>query len=154
LAPSYTLGGAFIGLLGGGGGGGGGAPPDVAKQLRRHRNSAATEFARIQRATANEFACLLWQLLRNRECCGKKFRREVVIDPFTVDFCCVDLKLIVEVDGKDHFTDEGMAADRRRDQYLTELGYAVLRFPGYEVLSDSRLVYDQIAKTIAEIRGC
>jgi len=127
---------------------------DVAKRLKRHRNSAANEFARIQRATANEFACVVWQLLRNRGCCGEKFRREVVIEPFTVDFCCVALKLIVEVDGKDHFTDAGMAADHRRDQYLTERGYIVLRFPGYEVLRDSRSVYDQIAKTIGEIRGC
>jgi len=127
---------------------------DVAKRLKRHRHSAATEFARIQRATANEFACMVWQLLRNRGCCGEKFRREVAIEPFTVDFCCVALKLIVEVDGKDHFTNAGRTADRSRDQYLTELGYVVLRFPGYEVLRDSRSVYDQIAKTIAEIRGC
>jgi very-short-patch-repair endonuclease len=59
-----------------------------------------------------------------------------VIAPYTVDFCCVALKLIVEVDGEHHFTNEGMTRDRDRvrDRYLTELGYQVLRIPGYQVV--------------------
>ena len=53
---------------------------------------------------------------------------------YTVDFCGVALKLIVEVDGAHHFTDEGRKHDRARDQYLREHGYVVVRISGYEVL--------------------
>ncbi|GAA5506243.1 uncharacterized protein HI_1162 [Novipirellula caenicola] len=92
-------------------------------------------------------------MVRNRRCCGEKFRREVVIEPYTVDFCCIALKLVVEVDGEHHFTDAGLASDRARDQYLMQLGYKVLRFPGYEVLRDPKAVRDRIAMTITEIRS-
>ncbi|WP_390621071.1 endonuclease domain-containing protein [Stieleria neptunia] len=61
-------------------------------------------------------------MLRNRRCRNQKFRREYPIKPYTVDFCCVDLKLIIEVDGKQHQTDEGRQYDQRRDQYLPSEG--------------------------------
>jgi very-short-patch-repair endonuclease len=48
----------------------------------------------------------------------------------------VVLKLIVEVDGKHHQTEDGRERDESRDQYLAKRGYAVLRIPGYEVLRD------------------
>ncbi len=56
-------------------------------------------FARSQRRSSNEFADLMWQCLRNRQVLGKKFRREHSIPPYTVDFFCAELGLIVEVDG-------------------------------------------------------
>ena len=101
---------------------------------RSRRDPEAIEFARHQRATANEFSQDVWQMLRNRRCRNQKFRREFPIPPYTVDFCCVALKLIVEVDGEHHQTDEGRQHDQRRDRYLAERGYQVVRIPGYEVL--------------------
>ena len=72
----------------------------------RARDPEAIEFARDQRATANEFARTVWQWVRNRQVCRQKFRREYPVPPYTADFCCVELKLILEVDGADHFTEE------------------------------------------------
>jgi len=92
-------------------------------------------------------------MLRNRRCCGEKFRREYSIAPYTVDFCCIALKLVVEVDGEHHFTDIGIASDRSRDQYLRQLGYTVLRIPGYQVLREPESVRNQVTKAIIEIRG-
>ena len=121
--------------------------------MAKRRNSEATALARLQRATANEFASDAWQMLRNRRCCGEKFRREYSIRPFTVDFCCVALKLIVEVDGETHFTEKGKQQDRRRDHYLRQLGYEVLRIPGYEVLRDPLAVRERIEATIVRRRN-
>jgi very-short-patch-repair endonuclease len=87
-------------------------------------------------------------MVRNRRCCGVKFRREFRVDPYTVDFCCVELKLITEVDGKSHFTDAVIAADRGRDEYLRRLGYEVLRIPGFDVLKEPGAVRDKIVKAI------
>ena len=120
---------------------------------KRRRNPEATAFARVQRATANEFARDVWQMVRNRRCLGEKFRREYTIGPYTVDFCCVTLKLIVEVDGEHHFQEQGRQRDQRRDCYLRRLGYEVLRIPGYDVLKDPIGTRQLIEKTIEVRRG-
>ena len=117
---------------------------------RLQRDHDAIRFARNQRATANEFSHDVWQMLRNRRCRNQKFRRECPVPPYTVDFCCVTLKLIVEVDGEHHHTDEGRQHDQQRDQYLAEQGYRVLRIPGYEVLRDATAVRRQIEQAIDE----
>ena len=101
----------------------------------------------------NSQAMFFWQMVRARRCCGEKFRREHVIEPYTVDFCCISLKLIIEVDGEHHFTDEGIAHDQVRDRFLEELGYRVVRIPGYTVLNDAQSVRKQIVDAIAEARG-
>ena len=93
----------------------------------------------------------MWQQLRNRRCEGKKFRREYPIPPYTVDFCCVELKLIVEVDGKDHLTPLGESRDQRRDKYLKENGYRVLRIPGYQVVKNPAKVMEIIRTVVQEL---
>ncbi|MEM6468391.1 MAG: DUF559 domain-containing protein [Planctomycetota bacterium] len=125
----------------------------MTERRKRSRNPEASEFARYQRASANEFSNDVWQMVRSRRCCGEKFRREHVIKPYTVDFCCVALKMIIEVDGKHHFTDGGIAHDQVRDRFLEELGYKVLRIPGYSVLRDPQSVRKQIVDAIADRRG-
>jgi very-short-patch-repair endonuclease len=117
---------------------------------RIRRDPDAIAFARDQRARANEFAQDAWQMLRNRRCRNQKFRRECPIPPYTVDFCCVALKLIVEIDGEHHQTDDGRQHDQRRDQYLAEQGYEVVRVSGYEVLRDPAVVRRRIEKAIDE----
>jgi very-short-patch-repair endonuclease len=109
----------------------------MKKQARRsQRDPKAIAFARDQGSHANEFATVRWQIVRNRGCRNQKFRREFPIPPYTADFCCVALKLIIEVDGEQHQTEEGRERDERRDRYLAQRGYALPRIPGYEVLQD------------------
>ena len=62
----------------------------------RGRTPEAIQFARDQRAMANEFAQTVWQWVRNRQVSGQKFRREYPVPPYTTDFCCVERKLILE----------------------------------------------------------
>lgn len=100
------------------------------------RSEESIKFARVQRKGSNEFAWTVWQWLRGRNCYRQKFRREVPIGPYTADFCCIELKLVIEIDGESHFTDEGREHDRNRDAYMTSLGYKVLRVPGYEVIRE------------------
>ena len=117
---------------------------------RSRRDPEAIAFARDQRVRANEFAQDVWQMIRGRRCRGQKFRREHPIPPYTIDFCCVALKLIIEVDGEPHQTDEGRQRDQRRDQCLIEQGYHVVRIPGYAVLRDPIAVRRQIERAIDE----
>ena len=126
---------------------------ELVRRQPRERNPETTQFARDQRAMANEFASEVWQMVRNRRCRGQKFRREYNIGPYTVDFCCVALKLIVEVDGEHHFTEQGREHDRKRDAYLRELGYEVLRIPGYDVLREPLRALSRIEQAIEQRRG-
>jgi very-short-patch-repair endonuclease len=113
--------------------------------MSRHRRSDSLsacdperiEFARDQRKQSNEFANSVWQMLRGWRMRGQKFRREHPIPPYTVDFVCLGLKLIVEVDGKNHYTKDGVLADDRRDRFLRGEGFEVLRISGYQVTQQS-----------------
>ncbi len=108
----------------------------------RARSPETIEFARAQRATANEFADTVWQWIR--QICKQKFRREHPIPPYTADFCCVELKLILEIDGADHFTPDGQERDRVRDEFLDSQEYRVVRIAGYKVLRAGREVLQKI----------
>jgi very-short-patch-repair endonuclease len=102
----------------------------------RIRNPEAIEFARDQRARANDIAQTVWQWVRNRGICRQKFRREDPRPPYTADFSCVELKLILEVDGAAHLTEDGQEHDRVRDELLAKQGYRVVRIAGYDVLRE------------------
>jgi very-short-patch-repair endonuclease len=67
----------------------------------------------------------LWRLLRERRLNGFKFRRQVPVGPYIVDFLCVGAKLIVEADGSQHAESRH---DKARDAYLEGQGWKVLRF--------------------------
>src|SRR5688572_28582056 len=116
----------------------------------RARSPNAIEFARSQRASGNEFASTVWQWVRNRHVCQQKFRREYPIPPYTADFCCVEWKLILEIDGPDHFTAAGQESDRVRDDFLKTQGYRLVRISGYEVLRAGNQVIEMIREQGAQ----
>jgi very-short-patch-repair endonuclease len=69
----------------------------------------------------------LWSILKNKQAFGLKFRRQTSIENFIVDFYCAELKMIIELDGEPHFTQEQADKDQKRDKRLIELGYKVFR---------------------------
>jgi very-short-patch-repair endonuclease len=77
----------------------------------------------------------LWEQLRNRTLEGFKFSRQVPIGSFIADFVCRKQRLIVEVDGATHSTDEEQAYDIRRTGFLKFEGYTVIRFQNDEILN-------------------
>ena len=87
---------------------------------------------------------LLWKLLRDRRLEGVKFRRQVPIGPYVVDFMSFRHRLILEADGPHH----DPAKDAERDAWLTQQGFRVLRFANAEVLNRSHLVLAQIVAAV------
>src|SRR5436190_18677187 len=87
---------------------------------------------------------ILWQILRDRKLGGWKFRRQVTIEPFIVDFLCAELKLIVEIDGCTH--DDRTNEDRSRDESLERRGFGVLRFWNEDVVYRENYVVQEIVK--------
>ncbi|HKG86581.1 MAG TPA: DUF559 domain-containing protein [Beijerinckiaceae bacterium] len=94
-----------------------------------------------QHATAAEEK--LWQALRGRRLAGLKWRRQVPLLAYTVDFLCVSAKLIIEIDGARHTIDAEY--DRRRTEELERIGFGVIRCSNVEVLGDIDRVLERIA---------
>jgi len=76
---------------------------------------------------------ILWSDLRAKRFYGLKFRRQVPIGSYVVDFACLENKVIVEIDGSGHTRKRNIQSDRIRDQKLEGLGFIILRFTNDEV---------------------
>ena len=87
----------------------------------------------------------LWFNLRNNRM-GVKFKRQVPMGPFIVDFVCMEKRLIIEVDGGQHQSNQDY--DHIRTKYLNTIGFKVIRFWNNQVLQELMLVlasiYDQL----------
>ena len=77
----------------------------------------------------------LWGILRNHQL-GVKFRRQHGIGHYIVDFYCPELKLIIEVDGESHFSEDAQAYDKIRGKFMLELGLTTIRFSNHEVMTN------------------
>ncbi|OGR89528.1 MAG: hypothetical protein A2992_03760 [Elusimicrobia bacterium RIFCSPLOWO2_01_FULL_59_12] len=102
-----------------------------AEPLRR-------EFSRILRKEQTDAEKTTWKLLRSRQFAGFKFRRQRVIGRFIADFCCLNPKLIIELDGSHHLDRKDY--DAVRTVYLGEMGFRVIRFWDNQVLNESEAV--------------
>lgn len=89
---------------------------------------------------------LLWRELRNRKLAGYKFRRQVAIGPFIVDFYCAECVLIIELDGSIHLENTVRVRDKRREKYLLKNGYRILRFTNDEINNN----LDEVLRKITE----
>src|SRR5450755_1728607 len=97
--------------------------------------------AKALRAKATDAEIKLWRLLRSRRLASMKFRRQVPIGPWIVDFVSFEQRLIVEADGSQHAESEN---DKRRDYDLSERGFRVLRFWNNDILLRSQSVLEMI----------
>lgn len=91
----------------------------------------------------------LWQRLRRKQLLGVQFYRQKPLGPFIVDFYCPIARLVVEVDGGQHFTAEGVVSDAERDACLGCMGLTVLRFSNLDVLAHMNDVLEEIARHVA-----
>jgi very-short-patch-repair endonuclease len=127
----------------------------ASKENNYHYNKQLQLLAKVNKKTMTKSAACMWKfVLGNKQMKGYQFRRERPILDFIVDFVCLELLLIVEVDGITHQNDEAIEKDTLRDQRLAEIGFNVLRFSSWEVLNQidqvSILIGDWISKHAPE----
>ena len=75
-----------------------------------------------------------------------RFNRQKVLGPYIVDFYCASAKLVIELDGSQHYSEEGSDDDKIRDRYLARLGIKVVRYSNLEITRE----FDSVCVDISE----
>ena len=121
-------------------------PPWLRTMTEDQTNPDNATRARSLRKTQTISEGLLWSVLRGKQLCGLKFRRQHPIESWIVDFACPQKMLVVEIDGNYH--DNVVEADLKRQKKLEDLGWKVIRFTDKEVEEDSEAVARAITREL------
>ena len=104
-----------------------------------------TDFAKLLRNQMTDAERRLWRHLRAHRLSNIKFKRQQPIGPFIVDFVCFQSRLVIEIDGAQHFDN---VRDRERDAWMQGQEFRVLRFWNSEVLGNLEGVAQKIMMEI------
>ena len=114
------------------------SPDALAKARRLRRDETKAEQA-------------AWNLLRNRQRLGHKFRRQQPVGKRVADFCCFELRLIIELDGSVHAQPSQTRRDESRDRELRAQGFKVLHFSNGLALSNPEGFVAKVEAAIAAL---
>ena len=105
--------------------------------------------ARRLRKDSTDTEGALWNLIRNRQLLGYKFRRQVPVVKYIADFVCLERRLIIELDGGQY--QEQTDYDAGRTRCLESQGFMVIRFWNSEVLGNPEGVQQAILTALKEV---
>lgn len=114
--------------------------------MTRSLRSRKVRYARRLRKRMTPAESVLWQAIRGRKCAGAKFRRQVPVAWYVVDFLCREYSVIIEIDGGIH--KEQLQYDAEREQDLQERGFHILRFSNEQVLHNLPSVLSTISSSL------
>jgi very-short-patch-repair endonuclease len=95
----------------------------------------------------------LWSVIRMKQIHGLLFCRQKPIGKYIVDFYCSAAKLVIEVDGGQHFEAQNAGYDRRRDEFLKSQGLNVIRFTNLDVLKNIDGVVQAIIEKVGRLEN-
>ena len=107
-----------------------------------------TRRARALRRDAPGAERMIWRHLKNRQLGGFKFVRQEPIGPFIADFVCREEKLVVEIDGATHSSEDEIARDARRTAFLERLGYRVVRISNEQAFENVEGALEAILRVL------
>jgi very-short-patch-repair endonuclease len=134
-------------------------PPPLAGEGREGASSRIPEWrvqpkirarARTLRQDLTKAERTIWYGLRAHRLVGAGFRRQTPIGPYIVDFVSHAAKLIIEIDGGQHFEERHEARDKRRDAFLAAKGFRVLRFNNHDVMTHRNGVLETVAAAVRQ----
>ena len=106
--------------------------------------------ARALRRNSTKAEQILWRVVRAHRLLDTGFRRQTPIGPYIVDFVSHAAKIVIELDGGQHYNNSHEARDARRDKFLRSKGFRVLRFSNLDVMTNLEGVWDVIAAAVGE----
>lgn len=111
---------------------------ESTKEKRRELKKEMTECEKI-----------LWRYIRS-DALGVRFRRQYGIDNYIADFYCPSLKLVIELDGSQHFIEEGLEYDKIREEFMKTLGIETLRFNNNDVIDNIERILQEIINVLRQ----
>ena len=117
-------------------------------------NNKLKPLARALRSNMTDAEQCLWQKIRNRQISGVQFYRQKTLLSYIVDFYSPATKLVIELDGSQHFEPDHQAKDQIRDEHLAREGLKVLRFDDRQALTETeavlKVIYDEVVARLAK----
>jgi very-short-patch-repair endonuclease len=107
-------------------------------------NTKLKKYSQELRKNMTEAEKLLWSKLRRKQLKDSQFYRQRIIGNYIVDFYCPKSKLIIEVDGGQHYSNIGNKKDRMRDNYLKGLGMQILRVSDRKVFKNLEGIIEKV----------
>lgn len=107
--------------------------------MKLFNDHSTKEKRTLLRQNQTEAELLLWQYLRKRALCGEKFCRQYGIGHYIADFYCPHLKLVIEIDGKQHQKHDVQKYDQIRTEFMNAVGIEVIRFQNEEIIYQTDL---------------
>ena len=117
----------------------------VMRKKKIHDKPELRTFRRRLRSNATPAEAFLWKHLQRSQLEGRKFRRQHSIHNYIVDFYCPSEGLIIELDGQVHMNPKAEEYDRKRDTFLENMGFIVLRY-------ENKMVFDFLPSVLKDIR--
>ena len=117
---------------------------EVPEELKKN----ILKYAKDLRKNSTEPEQILWHFLRGRQFNDLKFRRQARIDNYIVDFVCFEKKLVIELDGSGHLSPEQIENDKKRDKYLKENNFKVIRFFNDKISNNIEEALEEIYQEI------
>ncbi len=124
--------------------------PTTPQKKKKSKNLARARHLRKNLTPAER---RLWLILRYDQCDGFRFRRQVPLGPYIVDFVCYEARLIIEVDGGQHNEAREMKYDAKRTQWLEQQGYRVHRFWNNEIMNELHVVKEMMIEFLSTPMG-
>ncbi len=112
---------------------------------KNHNKTQLKKFRKKLRNDGTSAEAELWKHLSNRKLNGRKFRRQHSVGNFILDFYCPSEKLGIELDGEDHYWQDGLERDLKKEKYLIVHDIRVLRFENKWVFHDLEYVLKKIS---------
>lgn len=131
--------------------GGQGLSHEVKIALQEEFNNLMRQRAKDLRKNLTSAEEVLWYYLRAKRFLGTKFKRQVPIGNYIVDFVCFEKKLIIELDGSQHLQDNSIKYDKTRDDFLKSQNFRILRFYNNEIYTNIEGVLEAIYISLADV---
>lgn len=111
----------------------------------------STQIARVLRNNMTEPEWKLWGHIRRKQL-GVKFKRQVPIGNYIVDFFALKIGLVIEVDGSQHLTEKGAQKDKIRSEFLEKYGIKIIRYTNLDIFENINGVLENINYTINKLK--
>ena len=119
--------------------------------MTRYYSQKSLIYAKNLRTDQTDCENILWQYLRGKRLNNIKFRRQVPIGKYIVDFVNLGKKLVIEIDGSQHIDEKYIEYDKTRTEFLNLNGYKVIRFFDNDVINNIEEVLNSIIETYNNI---